>query len=216
MEIIPLREGLRCGQAESYFACDGCHSQQTRIAAEGALGARGGVECCGFRCGALYEEQALAVHCTPEAYARYQQARVQYVQATAKRDVVQRLEAERLRLEVLPKADRRAQQVYRHIVEEILTLKCPRCRKEFVDFDACFALRCRNAADNGCRAEFCAFCLALCGTNAHAHQHVAQCPFNINPGRDVFGSLENFDEAQQRRRERLLWKYLAPMTMTLV
>jgi hypothetical protein len=103
--------------------------------------------------------------------------------------------------------------VRKHIVEEILTLKCPRCRKAFVDFDACFALRCRDAADNGCRAEFCAFCLALCGTNAHAHQHVAQCPFNINPSRDVFGSLKNFDEAQQGRRERLLWNYLAPMTL---
>jgi hypothetical protein len=105
MENFPLREGMCCGQAESHFACDGCLSLQTRIAADGALGARRGVECCGFRCGALYEEQALAVHCTPDSYARYQQARVQSVQAATEREVVGRLEADRLRREALSEAD---------------------------------------------------------------------------------------------------------------
>mmetsp|Transcript_14099 Transcript_14099/g.30921 ORF Transcript_14099/g.30921 Transcript_14099/m.30921 type:complete len:246 (+) Transcript_14099:1543-2280(+) len=211
MEIIPLREGLRCGQAESYFACDGCHSQQTRIAAEGALGARGGVECCGFRCGALYEEQALAVHCSPEVYVQYKQAREQYVRADEGTEVVERIEAERQRLAAMPPADREALRVRTHIVDEILTLKCPRCGKAFVDFEACFALSCEDFAGHGCGSEFCGFCLTLCGNDEDAHQHVAQCPHNINEGGDVWGPVENFEEAQRLRRLWLLREYLGPM-----
>jgi hypothetical protein len=104
IEPCQTSQGLRCG-AESHFTCAGCVDQRTRIEAVGAVGARGGVSCCGFRCGALYEEQALAVHCTPESYALYQQAKVQGVQAAAEQAVVERLEAERLRLAALSEAD---------------------------------------------------------------------------------------------------------------
>jgi hypothetical protein len=73
MDPFPLRGGLRCGGrggAESHFTCAGCIDGRVRVEAEGALES---VRCCGFRCGALYEEQALAVHCSPESYALYQQ-----------------------------------------------------------------------------------------------------------------------------------------------
>mmetsp|Transcript_35142 Transcript_35142/g.78086 ORF Transcript_35142/g.78086 Transcript_35142/m.78086 type:complete len:770 (+) Transcript_35142:389-2698(+) len=214
MDPFPLRGGLRCGGgggAESHFTCAGCLNQRTRIAAEGGLEPRGGVRCCGFRCGVLYEEQALAVHCSPESYALYQQARVQGVQAATEREVVGRFEADRLRREALSEADRRAEDVRNHIIEEILTLKCPRCGLAFLDFDACFALSCASDKDPsyGCKSHYCAFCLTLCGEDAH--RHVAQCPHNINPGRDVFGNVENFDKAQRTRRLRLLREYLGPM-----
>ncbi|KAJ1402324.1 hypothetical protein B484DRAFT_405447 [Ochromonadaceae sp. CCMP2298] len=74
------------------------------------------------------EEQALAMNCSPELYALYQQARVQ-VQAAIER-TVERLAAER-RLAVLSE---RRECAHR---EDILTLKCPRC-KAFLDFTACF------------------------------------------------------------------------------
>jgi len=184
-----------------------------RIAAEGALGVRGGVPCCGFRCGALYEEQALAMHCTPEVYALHQQDKVRSVQAAAEQAVVERMAAERLRLAALSEADQQALRVRTRIVEEILTLKCPRCAKAFLDFEACSALSCSDQAGHGCGSQFCGFCLALCGINADAHRHVAQCPQNTNPGRNVFGPLENFEEAQRTRRLRLLCEYLAPMAV---
>ena len=46
------------------------------------------------------------------------------------------------------------------IIEDMLTLKCPRqhCRNAFVDFDACFALTC-----NVCSCAFCVYCLHDCG-----------------------------------------------------
>ena len=45
----------------------------------------------------------------------------------------------------------------RKIQDEILNLACPRCKTVFVDFDACFALKCRQ-----CLCAFCAWCLQDC------------------------------------------------------
>jgi hypothetical protein len=90
------------------------------------------------------------------------------------------------------------------IIEDILTLKCPRtkCRRAFVDFDGCFALTC-----TACRCGFCAYCLSDCG--ADAHRHVVKCPHNIAPGKKVSASIGVFDQAQRQRRARLLNQYLA-------
>jgi tRNA 2-selenouridine synthase SelU len=40
------------------------------------------------------------------------------------------------------------------IIEDYLVLRCPRCLKAFVDYDACDALTCGN-----CGCGFCALCL---------------------------------------------------------
>jgi hypothetical protein len=89
----------------------------------------------------------------------------------------------------------------------------PRCGQAFVDFSGCFALSCSRVGcslpDNG----FCGYCLH--DANGDAHAHVANCPHNIAPGRDVFASFEVFQEAQRRRCRRMLRAYLdtldAPM-----
>jgi hypothetical protein len=90
------------------------------------------------------------------------------------------------------------------IIEDILTIKCPRqhCRQAFVDFDACFALTC-----DACTCAFCAYCLQDCGGDAH--RHVANCQYNIAPGKDVFASVQVFERAQMERRTRLLKEHLA-------
>ena len=50
--------------------------------------------------------------------------------------------------------DRAVLQARKKIIEDILTIKCPRqhCRQAFVDFDACFALTC-----DACTCAFCAY-----------------------------------------------------------
>jgi hypothetical protein len=88
----------------------------------------------------------------------------------------------------------------RHIVDELLTLKCPRCRAVFLDFEGCFALTCHR-----CKCAFCGWCLADC--NADAHAHVANCPHNT-AGRGVFGTQEAFQRAQIDRRQRMVHDYL--------
>jgi hypothetical protein len=61
-------------------------------------------------------------------------------------------------------------------VQEVLTDKCPRCEADYAN---CSALTCRR-----CGCGFCAWCLRDCG--ADAHEHVANCPLNVTPGRQVF------------------------------
>lgn len=51
-----------------------------------------------------------------------------------------------------------------HIVNEFLTLRCPRCKRAFDDYSGCAALTCDN-----CNCGFCAKCFEDCGTDAHAH-----------------------------------------------
>jgi hypothetical protein len=82
------------------------------------------------------------------------------------------------------------------IIDNILTLRCPRCRYAFDDFVGCFALTCGITT---CRAAFCAWCLADCGGNAHPH--VRACPYNV--GGDYYGTKEAFEAHHRRRRHRL-------------
>jgi len=91
-----------------------------------------------------------------------------------------------------------------HVVEEILTLKCPRaaCHAAFLDFEGCFALKCGQ-----CNCGFCGWCLADCGVDAHAH--VAQCPTKIGGGGDYFGTAAQFVAVHKPRRETLARDYFA-------
>lgn len=52
------------------------------------------------------------------------------------------------------------------IVENVLTLHCPRCSSAFLDYAGCDAVVCSKP---GCGCCFCALCLADCGTDAHPH-----------------------------------------------
>lgn len=90
-----------------------------------------------------------------------------------------------------------------HIVEEILTLKCPRCSCAFLDFDGCFALTCSS-----CKCGFCGWCLNDCGRDAHPH--VLSCPAKprAKENETYFGTFEQFLGAQRKRRRQELIKFL--------
>lgn len=87
-----------------------------------------------------------------------------------------------------------------HIVEEILTLKCPRCPQAFLAFDGCFALKCSS-----CPCAFCGWCIADCGSDAHAH--VKSCREKLPEAKHetYYGTFPQFEKAQRiRRRKRLI------------
>jgi hypothetical protein len=86
------------------------------------------------------------------------------------------------------------------IIEEILELRCPRCKLVFYDFNDCFALTC-----DGCGCGFCAYCLKDCGQDAH--RHVAQCDMNRAPGRDVYGTQDLFLAHHRERKRGKLIEY---------
>lgn len=123
--------------------------------------------------------------------------------AIMQRQFEERLDMERRKFE-LHSAEvaqvAQVEQARKHIIDNILTLKCPRCGQAFVDFNGCMALTCSRG---GCGCGFCALCLKDCGTDAHAH--VASC---ASSGGNVFGSFEDFEKHQVRRKELAVKEYL--------
>jgi len=108
-----------------------------------------------------------------------------------------------LRNEFSSAMDQDVQKHRLHIAEEILTLHCPRCKQAFFEFDGCFALRCGR-----CSCNFCAWCLADCGNDAHVH--VLACPAARNR-RDYYGTWDQFTAAQRQRRCAAIEAYLRPL-----
>lgn len=103
------------------------------------------------------------------------------------------IEAEYARIEQIQNEDEKtAAKLRMKIVNEILTLSCPRCKMAFVDFDGCFALTCNNQA---CRCGFCAWCLEDCG--ADAHKHVVNCK---EGSRKVHDTFANFTEHHRKKK----------------
>ena len=83
-----------------------------------------------------------------------------------------------------------------HLIENVLTLRCPHCQLAFVDFDACAAVRCR------CGQRFCALCLEPADSNEANHVHVAGCAWNPHHGRGDAGVFVTADEFEQAHRAR--------------
>lgn len=153
----------------------------------------------------MTEEQLLR-H-TPDGFKAYRQAQEKLLEKRLgediERDVKERLEAEQARLAAMDKQQREVHDARKHITDELLTLRCPRCRAAFLDFSGCFALTCGRCQP---RCGFCAFCLEDCGEDAH--RHVANCPLNAIPGKGVFGSQQDFEQGQLKRRKDLVIEHL--------
>ena len=60
---------------------------------------------------------------------------------------------------------------------DVLNNCCPRCGAVYADFDACAAIVCAS-----CNQIFCALCDKQCDSMSEAHQHVAACTMNPDPG----------------------------------
>lgn len=104
------------------------------------------------------------------------------------------------RIQRMSIVEQQAHFLYQDIVNNILNLSCPRCKAVFLDFDGCFALTCK------CGAGFCAYCLADCGGDAHAH--VRGCG-------NLFGTMEAFNAHHNSRRKAMLEAKLRQQPMEL-
>ena len=118
----------------------------------------------------------------------------------------QKLTAEFQRIQQIKDADeRRAHTLRLELVEEVLTFRCPRCRRAFVDFDGCCALTCCNS---DCECGFCAWCLKDCGEDAHSH--VPRCPnwSSQVSERSMWAKSEEWNRFHNKRKGRILDKKL--------
>lgn len=79
--------------------------------------------------------------------------------------------------------------LYNEIVD-MMTPKCPACKKGFVDFDGCFSIHC------SCQKYFCAWCLEVStDSSERTHEHVRFCESNVHHRGNYFGTKEEFDKS---------------------
>jgi len=180
---LPLSMGVLCTNAEHvHFTCDGCLLQHVHFATVAELRVRFEREGCVLcpqaprECAAVaYSDADLARHLPEEAFTAYLDSRRDLVEQrlAAENDARMReaVQAELQRLQQLDERQRRLLAIKNRIVDEHLTLKCPRqnCRQAYIDFNGCAALVCSR-----CPCNFCGWCLQDCGSDSHAH--VRRCP----------------------------------------
>ncbi len=107
--------------------------------------------------------------------------------------------------------EREAARMRLDIINEVLTLRCPRCKLAFLDYVGCAALTC---AAPTCKAGFCAMCLKDCGADAHAH--IVRCPENTT---GMFVPEAVFKEHHRKRQEVIInekFKRLSAKTRDLL
>lgn len=107
------------------------------------------------------------------------------------------MKAEVQRLQRLGEHERAVHNARLLINETVLNLACPRCKQVFADFNGCCALTCSRA---GCGCNFCAYCQADCGDDAH--NHVSKC--TDGDGGGLFPPDGHLQAVWRVRRQRQL------------
>eukprot|EP00927_Polykrikos_kofoidii_P046820 TRINITY_DN40949_c0_g1_i1.p1 TRINITY_DN40949_c0_g1~~TRINITY_DN40949_c0_g1_i1.p1 ORF type:complete len:956 (+),score=124.71 TRINITY_DN40949_c0_g1_i1:61-2928(+) len=92
----------------------------------------------------------------------------------------------------------------RRIIDECLTIRCPKCAMAFDDFVACAALTCAS-----CNAGFCAKCLiGFWNSSSDTHKHVKECSGGGNLPTGYFVSIEAWHKNNLRRAKEQVEAYL--------
>jgi len=208
-ELVENCLGVKCRSPGAHFYCHSCFGDQTL--SQTSANSRGKFyenECkvvCAY-CLQKFSEADVASVCTAEIYAVYRGACNDFLEAQICRReqerharVVEQLQRE-IAAGVASNLEASVNRKKLHIIENILTLKCPRCATAILDFEGCFAVTCGN-----CNCGFCGWCLEDCGADAHAH--VKQCPQSLHRG-SYYGSQEEFNQVHSANRGNRIREYL--------
>ncbi|KAJ8602190.1 hypothetical protein CTAYLR_003526 [Chrysophaeum taylorii] len=207
-------DGCRCARGE-HFTCWPCLYEHAKVALQGNALKRTLIEgdlCCpGDGCDASYDLQNVALQANAAGEANREACRAAFsaihslklkahedrVLPKALEDQKRQMEADFDRImQIQDGTERRAALLHHRICEQILTLRCPKCKAAFGDFDGCFALTC---AAQHCQVQFCAWCLNHWDAR-DCHNHVATCPEASRRG--YFHSFEIFTQHHNNRRQR--------------
>jgi len=193
-------KGIRC--PNKHFTCDDCFGPYVSSVCDDAL-SKGRLEVKCVECIFVFQDHDVCYHVDPGTYHKFDEAGKKLHVQKALEEENQRREEELQRQKRMSEEERKINDARNKITEDILTLKCPRCKKAFVDFEGCFALKC-----NSCPCNFCAGCLKDCGENAH--QHVAKCAVCLSGGGmtdGFFGTREHFERIHENRRRKLVKEF---------
>ena len=214
MDEVMLLSGYDCGE---HFTCDDCFAMHVGFKFGEELrileATEGKVYCPGVDCEAkAVTEGDIFLHAGEAGIRGYLGAQKKLLEKKLgeeiRKEERERLEREKVRIAAMDQLQREVHNARTTIVEDLLTLKCPRegCRQAFLDFDGCFALSCSK-----CGCGFCAWCLEDCGRDAHAH--VANCEVGREQnGRDYYGTEDQFVACQKERRQHSVRDFLRTLT----
>jgi hypothetical protein len=217
--------GIECRGSKPHFMCNECvvASVQSSITDElGKQDLRGGRLACPFRtfphtdgsCDApCYDDRVVATKVDAAIFEAYLQVRARLAEAKIARE--SNAEMERQVAAAIKRMDAQGPKVLqtqKHICDEILTMRCPRCKMAFLDWDGCNALYCTYA---GCGCNFCAFCLKDCGGGVkfgqkdierrgydEVHKHINECKYAKGIGHGNDGRVQS-EVWNQIRKERI-------------
>ena len=115
----------------------------------------------------------VAKHASDEAFTEFDRKRYEIKE----KSLITKIEADLKQKMTLQSSETAVEKDLRHVRENILTLKCPKCNHAyFPSFDGCMSLRCPN-----CSQFFCAKCHMQCSDSRTCHAHVGQCKLNKSP-----------------------------------
>ena len=215
----PALKGVECANGEGadrHFVCEECFSGHVEAAVEAGsielFTRKGGVTCVHPECRAPpFSDGALAKALPEASFAKYTRAKEQVSEQRINRELEEGF-AERLQRERERAGGAQREAIKEHIVDQILTLKCPRCRQAFADFSGCLALTCSRA---GCGCGFCALCQEDCGNDAHAHIGRG-CPLaqqvGVKPNEFFLNDEGEWERASSKARGLKLQAYLETLT----
>jgi len=190
--------------------CEECFADYAVIESNDA-GFDGDLRCSGFKpygCKAQPFRQVFVIRTLPESKASEFALGCQRSKERVVLEEYKHTEAERLRREDASSAVERA---HTHIVDNILTLRCPneRCGAAIFDFTGCLAIKC-----NRCKSGVCAKCFELCGRDAHDHLRKGLC--KIDPSKHYFADAEYIANVQRVYKTRKLKEYLETLPERVV
>jgi hypothetical protein len=203
--------GLLCTTGQHFF-CTACFQDYVSAyaAAEDRLATGDELTCPIPDCkGARYPDKAIIQHVSDAVWQAFTKLREELVEQRVAKELQDQLQQqaslEAERRSALSTEEQAVFEARQRIADDILTLKCPRCRAAFVDFDGCFALTC-----GACGCGFCAWCLTDRGTDAHAC--AAQCSQRLGHGGGYFGTKQVFEAHHRALRTRKLSECLRALT----
>jgi len=204
-------DGIECGGSEPHFMCNECMLASVQSSISDDLSKqdlRGGRLACPFRtfphtkgsCDApCYEDRVVAKKVDATTFEAYLQARAKLVEAKIARETSE--EMERQIAAAVKQMDAEGPDVFqtqKYICDEILTIRCPRCKLAITHLDGCYAL---SYTCTSCGCNFCALCRNDCGGGVQfgekkiqrrgddaVHMHLRKCKYakgigNGNDGR---------------------------------
>jgi hypothetical protein len=190
--------------------CEECFADYAVIEGNDA-GFDGDLRCCGFKpygCKAQPFRQVFVIRTLPESKASEFALGCQRSKERVVLEEYKHSESERLRREG---ASSEIERAHNHIVDNILTLRCPneRCGAAIFDFTGCLAIKC-----NRCKSGVCAKCFELCGRDAHDHLRKGLC--KIDPSKHYFADAEYIANVQRLYKTRKLKEYLGTLPERVV